>query len=227
MPSKGATMEYGLDIAIGPEGISQIYAANQRVCIARSVASSPNNLPIVWIAFLPLVVNAVSWRQDYYIYSTTTVLQEGATIVETSRTSTPVQPGWTYTFADGQFTGATGGSPGAYHVYNGARTGSYSFGLALPAAVNGVSLAAPLNAIPILYNQTGAFTPEVQVAIFLSSFENNGVVIGQVDSSALTLTLTSQSPTARIGFNDSTNTFFLEGPAITSRRELAKRLRAT
>ena len=81
-------------------------------------------------------------------------------------------------------------------------------GLVQAAAVNGSSLAAPMCAVPILYNQSGAFTPIETIQVFTSFYANNGMVISSVAGNALTIQYTTNT-TASIKYNDQTNTFIL------------------
>jgi AhpD family alkylhydroperoxidase len=52
------------------------------------------------------LVTSVENRCEVCVISHASALNAGATIVQTSVTGTPVQSGWTYSFAQGQFTGA-------------------------------------------------------------------------------------------------------------------------
>jgi hypothetical protein len=222
-------MQYQLNINIDNAGLNQIYNAGQAVTLVKSVVANPlgsGNLPIAWVTFQPLEVNLVSWIENYNIYATTTSLVAGATIVQTSVTGAPVLTGWMYTFAEGQFTGAVGGSASTYNMTN-EQQGMFNFGLSQQALVNGTQVMAPLNAIPVLNNEQATFTPEESVSIFLSTSTNNGVVLSQVAGNALPVTLTSQNPTANIGFTDSTNSFYLLAAAQESQASLARRLRAS
>ena len=124
-----------------------------------------------------------------------------------SSTNAPVQLGWTYTLEGGDFAGAVGGGSNTFSAEN-QQGGTYSFGLAQSAVVNGVSVTAPLNAIPVANNETVSFTPEQTLSIFLSTTQNNGVVLSQVAGNALTVSLSSQTPTATIGFNSTSSTFY-------------------
>jgi hypothetical protein len=63
--------------------------------------------------------------------------------------------------------------------------------------------------------------------VFLSNSINNGVVLSQVASNALPVTLTSQNATANIGFNDSNNTFYLSASAQVSAEAFARQLRSS
>ncbi|AGA27234.1 hypothetical protein [Singulisphaera acidiphila] len=218
-------MQYQINISIDQGGLTQIYNANQYVTLVKSVQSNPvssGNLPVAWIAFQPLEVNEITWIENYFLYATTTVLQSGATISMTSQTNDAIQAGWLYTFAQGQFTGASG-TGSTFNLSNQMPNLPFSFGLAQQATVNSVKTFAPLNAVPVLYNEQASFTPQEQVSIFLSSYSNNGSVISQVASTALTVMLSSQNPTVNVGFNDSNNTFFQN--SLSGR--LAGRLRSS
>jgi hypothetical protein len=222
-------MQYQLNITIDNPGLSAIYAAGQAITIVKSVVSNPTsqgNLPIAWISFQPLAHNTVSWIENYNIYGTTTQLNAGATIVQTSVTGVPVQTGWIYTFAQGQFTGAQGGSTSTFNMNN-QQGGMFNFGLSQQAIVNNVTVMAPLSAIPVLNNESATFTPEETVSVFLSNSINNGVVLSQVASNALAVTLTSQNATANIGFNDINNTFYLSASAQVSAEAFARQLRSS
>lgn len=126
----------------------------------------------------------------------------------TSQTGQAVQLGWTYTFAQGMFTGASG-TGSTFNANNQTSGVGLSFGLAQSAAVNNAPTFSPLNAIPVLFGETAAFTPDETVTIFLSRYSTPGTVMSQIPSNALTFNLSSQSPNATLGFNDATNTFYL------------------
>jgi hypothetical protein len=218
--------QYQLTIDIDNAGLTKIYNAGQSVTIVKSVVSSitqAGNLPIAWVQFQPMDSNIVTWQEIYNIFASTTILQSGAQISMSSQTPTPVQTGWTYTLANGQFAGLAGGSTLTYNANNQMNNYSYSFGLAQQAIVNNVPVFAPLTAAPVLYNEGVTFTPFETISIFLASTVNNGVVLSQIASNALTVTLSSQNPAAVIGFNDSLNTFYQQQSAMASPRSFAMR----
>jgi hypothetical protein len=213
-------MQYSVDITIDENDLDKIYGANQSVTFVKSVnqfvganVSSYDDYccPVAWLAFQPLESNNVSWIENYYMYASTTVLQSGAAIKMNSQTTSAVQIGWLYTFASGMFTGASSGGeePDAFNLYNGMTTPQFNFGLAQHASVNNIQVFAPLNAVPVLYNQDAIFTPMETVSIFLSSCSANGTVIPIIPSNALTFTLTPQNPSANVGFNDNNNEFYI------------------
>ena len=221
-------MQYQLQIEIDQAGVQNINSTGQSVTIVKSITSSLSggNLPVAWLTFSPLESNIVTWQENYGLYASTTQAQAGATIAMTSQSSGTVQAGWLYTFENGIFSGATGvGS--TFNVDNQDNAYSFSFGLSQQAIVNNVPVMAPLNCVPVPYNEDASFTPIESLSIFLSSYSNNGVVISQVAGNALAVTLTSQNPTAQIGFNDSNNTFFLNSSsAQLSASDYATRLAA-
>ncbi|AOJ71383.1 MULTISPECIES: hypothetical protein [Burkholderia] len=220
-------MNYQINISISNTGLNTIYQNGLHVTLVKSVISDPlqqGNLPIAWVTFQPLQLNQISWQEQYTMYATTTVLQAGATIMMTSQTGAPIQTGWTYTFERAQFTGADGGSPSTFNLLN-SQAGNFSFGLAQQAVVNNVPVAAPLNAVPVAYNMRASFTPIENLSLFLASYSNNGSVISQVASNALPITLSTQNPAAQVGFNERTNTFYLQQPAVLSGEEFVEGLR--
>ncbi|HEX6098128.1 MAG TPA: hypothetical protein VF432_17510 [Thermoanaerobaculia bacterium] len=212
---------YSLNIDIDPAGLSAIYNSNQRVTLVKSVGSSPSN--VAWISFEPFGSNTVTWTENYLIYGTVASVQAGAAIVMTSQTAGPAQEGLLYTFGDGQFSGAPGGTPGSYDVQNQQGNG-ISFGLAQLATINGAGTLAPLNAVEVNMDEGASFIPIETVSVYLTSLENNGVVISRVAGNALVVTLDSQNPSASLGFDDKTNAFFISGSGSTvTHADLARR----
>lgn len=204
-------MQYGLNISIDDAGLQAIYGAGQNVTLVKNSVANPlatGNLPVAWVSFDPLQTNTVTWIENYYLYATTTLSQPGLTIKMLSQTTGPAQTGVYYTFGYGQFS-AVPGSNNTFNLFNNTMTTTFNFGLAQQATVNGQSVLSPLNIQPVLYNCEATFTPLETVSIFLSSTANNGVVLSQVAGNSLIVTLSSQSLTADIGFNNINNTFFL------------------
>jgi hypothetical protein len=216
--------QYQLDINIDADGVSSIVGANQAVTIVKcvtpfvmtaGVSKTTTNqvyLPVAWLEFQPFETNTVMWTESYEVYASPPVLTAPGTIQQLSSTPQQAQLGWIYTFQNNTFTGAQGGGGDAatYNLTN-AQVTTFSFGLSQQAVVNGQSTTfVPLNAVPVMHNQQATFSPGKTVYIFLSTNLGNGVVISAVPDQALKVTLTPQTPVA-IGFNDATNTFYLNG----------------
>jgi hypothetical protein len=220
-------MQYEIDINIDDAGLQAIQSSGQAVTIVKSVvtnAVASGNLPVAWLQFQPMESNTVTWQENYYAYATTTNLQAGAKIIRTSHTAGNVQLGWTYTLNPaGVFVGAAGGGATTFTASN-QHGDQLGFGLAQSANVNGVPVLAPLNVVTMLNNELATFTPIETISVYLSAYVDNGVVISQIAGDALEITLTSQSPSATLGFNDSSNSFYLASTTRRARRENSRGL---
>ncbi len=215
---------YQLTINIDKAGLDSIYGAGQTVTLVKSLTSFPGstgNLPIAWISFQPLEQNIITWTEDYSVYATTTQLKGGASIVMSS--TQEAQEGIMYTFEQGSFSTGSDAPSDVYSVTNQQKSGTFNFGLAQTAVINGVTASAPVSAWPVLYTENTTFTPLETVSVFLSSYNNNGVVITQVASTALPVSLSSQSPTAELQFNDATNSFSLSPSARRTMHDLVQK----
>ncbi len=205
---------YTINLTIDPTGVGQINGANQFITLVKSVVTTPmpsGNLPVAWITFEAFGSVQITWEEIYFLYATTTELQGGATILLASQTQHAAQLGFTYTFTKDNVFQVAQGSGDTYNVTNASPLQGLSFGLAQAATLsttNSSTGLVPVNSIQVLSNESVSFTPEETISIFLSSEANNGSVLSQVASDAISFTLTSQSPTANIGFSDSNNTFF-------------------
>ena len=201
---------YSLDISIDSTGLKQIQGQN--ISIAKTVTTSlvSGNLATAWISFEPAQNITVTWEEDYYIYASTTVAKGGATIGLSSYTDAPVQSGQLYTYnPSATFSASNASTGGAFETNNEQNSPDpWTMGLAQKATVNGgPATMAALNAVNVPYNETASFTPIEHVSIWVSSLQNNGVVLSQIASQALQVTLTGQTPSAKLGFNDSQNEF--------------------
>jgi hypothetical protein len=202
---------YQLNIAFDNAGLAAITQAGQSVTIVKQ--TSAGGKPVAWISFQPQEQNIITWTEQYAVYSSTTNLQSGAQIV-TSSTANAVG-GSSYTInSSGYFNPGVSGATDAnsYEIINqdpllmvnGVEM--VTAGLVQAAAVNSSSITAPMCATPILYNQSGMFTPIETIQVFTSYYSNNGMVISSVAGNALTVQYTTNT-TASIKYNDQTNTF--------------------
>jgi hypothetical protein len=216
-------MQYELDISIDENSVKSIGLAGQAVTIVKVVNSyvstagstppqgpNPGYPPVAWLEFQPWESNTVIWTEAYEVYASTNGLPVYRTIQPLS-SSEQAQLGWMYTLQSNMFTGAQGGGCAAKYNITNAQGKEHNFGLSQQATVNGNPTATfvPLNSIPVLNNQQARFSPTETVSIFLSTYIGYGTLLSEVPEQALTVTLTSQSPSANIGFNDSNNTFYL------------------
>ena len=205
---------YTLNFTMDDTGLVNI--DGMRVTLAKRVTSSlvNGNAATAWISFLPCETVQVSWQEDYYIYASQTEIEDGATVIMQSDTPAAVVGDQLYTYQpSGVFTNQPETTGGAFVTLNSRNFDQspnvWTMGLAQAASVNGgKSMLSPLNAMTVPYNIRASFTPIEEVSIWLSRYDNNGVVISQLGSDALTVALTSQSPSANISFNSSNNSFY-------------------
>ena len=214
-----------MDIQIDSAGLSAIYAANQSVTLARrvqgfvqtwgvaatqvaptptAVASTPP--AVAWQVFQPVATNTVDWTDQYICFATTTPLDYGAVLTLNASSSAPMQVGLAEIFSNGQFTRRPQNGP-AYVVANASQAGSYAFGLAQSATINGAAALCPVLAVPVRYNEAAWLTPTDIISIFLSSAATGATVI-PTPPKAFSIVAPAGAAGPTVGFNDRTNMFF-------------------
>lgn len=175
---------YSLQLLIDPQDLALLYAAGQRITLAKATHSGPPN--VAWLVFDPLQSNTVQWMEEYGLYASTTSLQQGAMIAQLAQSGMPAQSGASYSFTSAaMFNGPfPGGPPGAYRVQNDMPGSIYpmpTFGLIQSAQVNGVYLAGkPVSAWPVLATQALTFTPANSIYIWLQSMFGSATIVTQI-----------------------------------------------
>lgn len=200
---------YTLDISIDSTGLEQI--RGETISIAKTVTASMvgGNLATAWISFEPAQHITVTWTEDYYLYASTSEAKGGATIDMTSYTDSAIQSGQLYTYGTAStFSSAPADTGTAFETKNFQESPKpWTMGLAQEATVAGKTTMSALNAVRVPYNQHASFTAIENISIWVSSIQNNGVVLSQIADTALAVQLTSQKPTALLGFDDALNEF--------------------
>jgi hypothetical protein len=203
---------YRLVICIDRSGLQQIYTAGMAVAIVKTVVVKPAPaapLPVAWIILHPLEQNEVAWTDDYGVYATKDAIAVGATITAIADCS--AQSGWIYTYAADVFRGSAGGSQDTITVSNEQTKEPVSFGVSQRTNVNGSTALLPLNVTLVPAGRPFSFAPQEIVSIFLTPMRNNGAVLPEVPPNAPIVTLTPESPSVNIGFNDATWAFYEMG----------------
>jgi hypothetical protein len=210
---------YQLAIAFDNPGLDTLQGAGQLVTLIKSVSISGNGNSsgqVIWVAFKPMNTNTVTWTEEYSVYASTSKIVNGARI--TTNSSVNAVGGNTYTFlAAGHFGPSNSNlAETDYGVVNKSQytTGDVKMitsGLYQAATVNGKQTSSPLNATPVPSGDTAQFTPIEKVQVFVSSYQNNGLVISEVTSQTLTVDLTSQ-PSQSIYYDSTTNQFVPGAP---------------
>lgn len=186
---------YRLQLLIDPKDLEIVRASQQRITLAKPVSSeSPN---VVWLSVDPFQSTEVQWEEEYGIYSSTTAVQEGASITKLSETGIPAQDGSTYTFTPGAtFNGPFSGgvARGSYGAQNDMPYNQYpvlTFGLTQSALINQKPTERkPISATPVLATQFANMTPFTNVFIWLQS---------QFASETIITKITGRSAKAKFG----------------------------
>jgi hypothetical protein len=205
-------MSYLVTISIPAADVSKIWQAGQAVMFVKPMFGAVTGAKMIaanivgWLAFRPYETNQVSWNAAYYAYATTSPLTPGTTIIKNSTSPQQAQTGTVYIFENGVFS-AQNSSDDSIFIRNLVAGPALSFGLEQPATVNNQQTTSVVNAIRILNQQEGTFTPEENIYAFLTPVCAGGTVLAQIPQNALPVQLTSQSPAANVGYNGSA--FFL------------------
>ncbi len=186
---------YRLQLLIDPKDLEIVRASQQRITLAKPVsAESPN---VVWLSIDPFQSTEVQWEEEYGIYSSTTAIQEGASITKLSETGIPAQDGATYSFTPGAtFNGPFDGgvSRGSYGAQNDMPYNQYpvlTFGLTQSALINQKPTERkPISATPVLATQFANMTPFTNVFVWLQS---------QFASETIITKITGRSAKAKFG----------------------------
>ena len=199
---------YSLEIQFDLRGLAAPLAAAEQVVIVKQ--TSPSVEPVVWVAFDPLLVNAVTWTDEYSVYGSRSGLEEDGVIG--IDWILPAVGGETYLFQDGQF-----GSWGANLPSNEYGIGNLdqnfmllTAGLAQASSGSGGDAVSALNAIILPFNDEVVFTPSEVVQVFTLANATNGRVISSVPSDALLVDLTENTSQV-IQYSDDNGQFVL-GP---------------
>ncbi len=189
---------YNLKLVIDPKDLEIIRASQQRITLAKPVnsESSPN---VVWLSIDPFQAPDVSWTEEYGVYSSTTAIQDGASITKLSETTPfPAQDGSYYSFTSGAtfsgpFTG-NGVQRGSYGAQNDMPYSQYpvlTFGLTQSAMVNQkLAERKPISATPVLSTQFSNMTPFTTVFVWLQA---------QYASETIITRITGKNSRARFG----------------------------
>lgn len=201
--------QYDLNVQISATDVVKIATAEQGVSLVKAVGAETET-QIIWQHFRPLEFNTVQWQSIYGVYASSTQVVAGSVIVATSVVN-PALPGTIYPFANGTFGAPTGEIPRNQYGVANRDSQSLTFGLVQGiTGAGGNSPNAPINAVPLLTQETATFTPTEKLSIFLSAEFDNGAVVTDVESPALALDFTTE--TSQTVHYDGESGQFLPGP---------------
>jgi hypothetical protein len=216
---------YTLDLSISAQDLETMEGAGENIVVAKPVGNPSSTPNVAWLSIKPLEGNQIVWTEEYAMYASTTQIQSGASIFQTSTTPYPAEDGVCYMFdASGTFPGqATGPQPvagGSYSVLNDyTAQPSMTFGLTQSATTtSGNYHLSPLNAQAVPSLQQVVFTPFTTVWVWLEAQINSGVVITEVISKVAIVTFGGSVTTQALTY-DATHGQF-EPPANSSNVKL-------
>jgi hypothetical protein len=205
---------YTLDLSIDANDLQTIEAAGENIIVAKPVNSAAGTPNVAWLSITPLEGNQIVWTEDYAMYASTTSIQGGASIFQTSATVYPAEDGICYELnSAGVFTSpVTSPQPvpqGSYSTLN-----DYN---ALPAMTLGLTQSAtttsgnftlsPLNAQSVPAFQQVIFTPFTTVWVWLEAQLSSGVILTSVFSQVTVVTFGGSTTSISLAYDDAKGQF--------------------
>lgn len=186
---------YTLNLSISPSDLATISGAGENIIVAKPVTNASGTPNVAWLSVQPLENNQITWVENYAIYASTTSIESGAAIFQSSTTPFPAEDGVCYDFGtNGVFGGPTTGPQsvplGSYSTLNDFTSSpAMTFGLTQSATANGglISLS-PLNAQSVPELQQVFFTPLTTVWVWLEANVQSATMITGVFSQVAVVT---------------------------------------
>lgn len=167
---------YSLSLTITQADLNIIKGAGQRITLAKPVSSGDPN--VVWLSIDPFQNTTVEWKEEYWIYASTSEITQGTQIAKISEVSPgPAQDAGYYTFTSAAtftpFTKETNIAEGTYVANNEMPFSQYpvlTFGLSQSALVSKKPVERkPISAQSVLSRQKMEATPFTNVHVWLQS----------------------------------------------------------
>lgn len=216
---------YTLNLSISAQDLETIEGAGENIIVAKPVNSTGGTPNVAWLSIKPLEGNQIVWTEDYAMYASTTQIQAGASIFQTSTTPYPALDGICYEFdVNGVFSGPTTGpqpvSLGSYSALNDyTAQQAMTFGLTQSATTtSGNFTLSPLNAESVPSDQQVIFTPLTTVWVWLEAQVTSGVVLTSVYSKVAVVTFGGSVTTQALTYDSAHGQF--EPPSTSSNVKL-------
>ncbi|MDR0858701.1 MAG: hypothetical protein LBN97_06715 [Oscillospiraceae bacterium] len=192
--------KYRLNVNVTGDDLNTIYAAKQRIVIAKHTAEQKSN--VAWVSFKPFEHNTVDWETDFALYAATGEIQGGAKIAKLSDCSGQTQIN--ATFANGYFSSSQPDNqigPNSYEITNSDKDNALlTFGLAQSISVNGTAYDEhPINAILVPRGNSAVMTPIEKIDVFLESNIESSTVLSRIYTKCITLVY--QGDTTELSLN--------------------------
>jgi hypothetical protein len=200
--------KYNLSLGFTDEQLAAIYDTGSNVIIAKPAGGS--SATVAWQVFSPMESNAVSWVENYGIYTSTSGISNGATLYQHSATGPDAQDATLYTLQPNAVIAASaGGQTDSYSLLNNYDQKPYmTVGLFQGAIVNGEEiLNNAISAAPVLLNSTALMTPYTTIYVWIQSQVKSNSVVTTVTSPMTELKFGAGVDTINVNYNSKTGTF--------------------
>jgi len=202
------SVAYTLRVLIDPLGVAKLVDANQNVVISKQVKAA-NSSPVIWITEPPMENMLFTWSEIYGMYSSSTPVQAGKVIMVNASLPS-VAPGYTYNYKpNGTFdpTGIPNGTNmiALVNFYN--KSNPTTFGLTEQYGGSGPIL--PINAFPMVSNETASITPLAAINIGILSYNLTTSTVLASNWKSTQVVFTPSNPVQTVYFNDQTMSFDL------------------
>lgn len=202
--------KYTLEILFTPSQLKEIEEAQLKVIVAKpdNNAATPD---VAWQAFDPCENNHIKWEEKYGIFASSTSLEHGAELVQTSKVDLVVEGKDYELLPQGYFQAnpLPEGIAGSYYTTNGYRQKqSMVMGLFQAAEVNGIEEDAnPTSASPILRGSTMQMTPYTNLKVWLQADLAGGCVVRHITSPQASVKFGGNTFVNRLGYDSESGHF--------------------
>ena len=179
-------MPFQLDTSFTQQDLSRFLASGSNVVVAKPEGGGRPN--VAWIVYRPLLVNSITWEEEYGMYASNAEIVNGARLDQLSRTDYPAAKGTRYPFGPEGFFGppTSGGAPGSYtatNEFDNQPKRYLTMGLYQDAVVNGSAAKGnAVSAAPVIYQSTAQMTPFTTVYLWIQSSVVSNTVVTTVTS---------------------------------------------
>lgn len=182
---------YELNVLFTESDVQKINLNKQKLTLVKTLSSGSQSA-LAWLSISPFEKNQITWSNTFGLYVSNTKVEAGAKIFKISAQN-PASDQHCYPFRNGIFIEPRKLEEpfrNKYQIKN-ETAQDLTFGLTQGIVFNGNKFDAnPLNAVTVFENETATFSAIEKVKVYLSTCEDNGVVISEINSEAIELDFT-------------------------------------
>lgn len=177
---------FSLRILIDKDDLATIVAANECICVSKSVNASGLNKQAVWVKHLPFPSLTIQWEESYGVYASLTEIKDD-NVIESGAQQRTMPDRYRIPFENQDFqTPKLDATLQAneYGIDNNEKPyPSFNFGLIQQVKSDQTEVQPnPLNIVQVPYNQQVTMQPINKVYIWLSATDKTNSVISTISS---------------------------------------------